>query len=595
MQTIHGVFAERVRETPDAVAVSACDGELTYAELDARADRTARRLWRHGVRPGDVVAVHAERSAAAVAMILAVLKAGSAYLSLDARQPFERRQTILDDASVKVVLSQAHLAAEMSSHGRTVLTPDGDGQADDGGQADSGGQAARPAAVTTPEDIAYVAYTSGSTGPPKGVCVPHRAVLRLVVGTDIADIRRDDVFLQFAPLAFDASTWEVWGALLAGARLAVPPPGQLSAAELTAYAGREGVTMMWLTAGLFHHVVDTGLAELRGLRYLLAGGDVLSAPHVARAVAALPETTVVNGYGPTENTTFSCCHPMREAPVTTTVPIGRPIRGSGVRVLDERLRPVPEDGEGELYVTGEGLAHGYLGNPGRTAERFVADPYAATPGARMYRTGDRVRWLTDGTLEFLGRDDDQVKIRGFRVETGEVESALAAVPGVARAAVVVQRAPSGERRLIGHVVADDGGQLSALDVRERLVRVLPDYCVPALVRIVDTLPLTPNGKVDRAALAAASVQERPELSAPHRAPESPVERAICQLWTDHIGVLGVGADDDFFEIGGHSLLAVTILGELRRSYGVEISPRSLYLDPSPAGLARAVQEARSRS
>ncbi|MGW5202144.1 amino acid adenylation domain-containing protein [Streptomyces spiralis] len=585
MQTIHGVFAERVRETPDAVAVSAHDGELTYAALDARADRTAGRLRRHGVRPGDVVAVHAERSAAAVVMLLAVLKAGSAYLALDTRQPFERRQTILDDASAKVVLSPPHLAAEMSAHGRTVLTPDGGEQADGG----------LPPAGTGPEDIAYVAYTSGSTGRPKGVCVPHRAVLRLVVGTDITDIRADDVFLQFAPLAFDASTWEVWGALLAGARLAVAPPGQLSAAELTAYAGREGVTLMWLTAGLFHQVVDTGLDELGGLRCLLAGGDVLSAPHVARAVAALPETTVVNGYGPTENTTFSCCHPMREAPATATVPIGRPIRGTGARVLDERLRPVPDGEEGELYVTGEGLAHGYLGAPGRTAERFVADPYAPTPGARMYRTGDRVRRLSDGTLEFLGRDDDQVKIRGFRVETGEVESALAALPGVARAAVVVQRAPSGERRLIGHVVADDTGPLSALDVRERLVRVLPDYCVPALVRIVDTLPLTPNGKVDRAALAATSVQDRPELSAPHRAPESQLERAIVQLWTDHIGVVGIGADDDFFEIGGHSLLAVTILGELRRSYGVDILPRSLYLDPSPAGLARAVAEARSQS
>lgn len=589
MQTIHGVFAERVRETPDAVAVSAHDGELTYAALDARADRTAGRLRRHGVSPGDVVAVHAERSAAAVVMLLAVLKAGSAYLALDARQPFERRQTILDDASVKVVLSSPHLAAEMSTHGRTVLTPDG------GEQADDGLPAAGPAAGTGPEDIAYVAYTSGSTGRPKGVCVPHRAVLRLVVGTDITDIRADDVFLQFAPLAFDASTWEVWGALLAGARLAVAPPGHLSAAELTAYAGREGVTVMWLTAGLFHQVVDTGLDELRGLRCLLAGGDVLSEPHVARAVAALPETTVVNGYGPTENTTFSCCHPMREAPATATVPIGRPIRGTGARVLDERLRPVSDGEEGELYVTGEGLAHGYLGAPGRTAERFVADPYASTPGARMYRTGDRVRRLSDGTLEFLGRDDDQVKIRGFRVEIGEVESALASLPGVARAAVVVQRAPSGEPRLIGHVVADDAGPLSALDVRERLVRVLPEYCVPALVRIVDTLPLTPNGKVDRAALAATSVQDRPELSAPYRAPESPLELAIVQLWTDHIGVVGIGADDDFFEIGGHSLLAVTILGELRRSYGVDISPRSLYLDPSPAGLARAVAEARSQS
>ncbi|MFF4016050.1 amino acid adenylation domain-containing protein [Streptomyces sp. NPDC001843] len=586
MQTIHGVFARRVRETPGAPAVTAHDGDLTYAELDAWAERTARLLEQHGVRPGDVVGVHAERSAAAVVMLLAVLKAGAAYLALDARQPPERGRKMLDDASVKVVLAEPGAAAELRAEGRVVL---GAGAA---GAAAGHAPAPRPAAGTGPQDIAYVAFTSGSTGRPKGVCVPHRAVLRLVVGTDIADIRAGDVFLQFAPLAFDASTWEVWGALLNGARLAVAPPGRPSVAELTAYAAHEGVTVMWLTAGLFHQVVDCGLEDLRGLRHLLAGGDVLSVPHVARAVTALPTTTVVNGYGPTENTTFTCCHPVREAPATGTVPIGRPIAGSGVRVLDERLRPVPDGGTGELYATGEGLAHGYLGDPVRTAERFVADPYTDAPGTRMYRTGDRVRRLPDGTLEFLGRDDGQVKIRGFRVETGEVESALAALPHVARAAVVVQRAPSGERRLVGRVVVTEGSQVSVLDLRERLRRVLPDYCVPALLRIVDTLPLTSNGKVDRAALAGATVADRPELSAAHRAPESPLEQAIVQLWTDHIGIVGIGADDDFFEIGGHSLLAVTLLDELRRSYGVDIPPRSFYGDPSPAGLARVVEKAR---
>ncbi|MDV9169312.1 non-ribosomal peptide synthetase [Streptomyces sp. W16] len=587
MQTIDGVFAQKVREVPDAIAVSAHDGDLTYTELDARANRTAHHLCRHGVRPGDVVAIHAERSAASVVMLLAVLKAGAAYLALDTRHPYERRQAMLDDASAKVVLTQQHLAAGLSAHGRTLISLDGHWP------SIAEEPATPPAVMTGPEDIAYVAYTSGSTGRPKGVCVPHRAVLRLVVGTDIADLRDDDVFLQFAPLAFDASTWETWGALLAGARLAVAPPGQLTPDELTLHARRAGVTVMWLTAGLFHQVVDSGLENLRGLRYLLAGGDVLSAPHVARALEALPGTTIVNGYGPTENTTFTCCHTVRDVPATGTVPIGKPITGTAVQVLDGRLHPVPDGEAGELYTTGLGLAHGYLGSPGRTAERFVADPYSDVPGARMYRTGDFVRRLPDGTLEFLGRDDDQVKIRGFRVETGEVESTLASLPDVAHAAVVAQRAPSGEHRLIGYVVAASGAEVSALETRERLERVLPQYCVPALVRILDALPLTENGKVDRVALVDAGGQDRPELSAPYRSPESPLERAITQLWTDQIGIVGIGADDDFFEIGGHSLLAVTILTELRRGYGVEISPRSLYLDPSPAGLARAVEQARS--
>ncbi|MFI9782961.1 amino acid adenylation domain-containing protein [Kitasatospora sp. NPDC051984] len=582
--TIDALFAERAAAFPDRVAVSAPDGRLSYRELDLRANQLAHRLVQAGVRPGDVVALAAERSATVAVMLLAVLKAGAAYLGLDSRQPAARRELVLRDASVRVVLADK-LAADELDGAFTVIVPD----------AETERLAELPA--TAPESagggerVAYVAYTSGSTGLPKGVCVPHRAVLRLVIGADYLPAGPDDVFLHFAPLAFDASTLELWGALLNGGRVAVAPARDLSLTELLAFVREERVSVMWLTAGLFHQAVDLGLTDLPALRLLLAGGDTLSAAHVNRAVAALPGAVVGNGYGPTENTTFTTVHAMSAPLDGTSVPIGRPVSGTGVLLLDDRLRPVAPGETGELYATGAGLAHGYLNNPGLTAGRFVAHPRPTVPGERMYRTGDLARWRPDGTLEFLGRGDGQVKIRGFRIETGEVVAALNALPGVSRAEVVAPRQESGSRRLIAYVVAADGAQLSALQMRTLLADRLPGYAVPALVRIVEELPLTPNGKVDRAALEGRTVQERPEVNADYREPDGALEQAIAGMWSDHLGLDGIGADDDFFELGGHSLLAVTLISELQRAFGVGISPIDFYLDASPAGLARSLAKA----
>jgi acyl-coenzyme A synthetase/AMP-(fatty) acid ligase len=352
------------------------------------------------------------------------------------------------------------------------------------------------------------------------------------------------------------------------------------------HASAERVTIMWLTSGLFHHAVELGLERLDRLRFLLAGGDVLSGEHVRRARDALPRTTLVNGYGPTENTTFTCCYAFTEAPGPGSVPIGTAIRGTEVYVLDDRLRPAADGAVGELYATGRGLAHGYLGRPDATAARFVADPFAAVPGNRMYRTGDLVRRRTDGNLEFLGRRDGQVKIRGFRVETDEVLAALLEQPRVAQAAVVAKGTTATDRRLIAYVTAESG--LSVLTVRRGLADRLPDYAIPSLIRVLDALPLTPNGKVDRAALQRLPDAGRPAMHARHREPESPLERRVVELWSDLLGVHGIGADDDFFELGGHSLLAITILGEVRRTHGVEVTPLDFYLDPTPAGLTRAI-------
>jgi amino acid adenylation domain-containing protein len=574
---INEMFRRRAALHPDRTAIRGWDGELSYGALLERSDRLAVRLWEAGVRPGTVVGVYHRRSTATVVALLGILRIGAAYLALDHRDPTARRQAILRDAGVRTLISAGDAATELSSD--TVIRLDEDVSV----------TATPPPVRVSDEQVAYVAYTSGSTGPPKGVCVPHRAVIRLVVANDALPLGEQDVFLHYAPVAFDASTLEVWGPLLNGGHLVVPPD-DLTPARLCAIVADKQVTALWLTSGLFHQVAAGDLADLNGVRLLLAGGDVLSVAHVNRVVAALPDTTVSNGYGPTENTTFTCCYPV-PAPVTgDSVPIGRAIGGTSVHVLNPRLNPVVPGQIGELYCGGRGIAQGYLGAAGLTAARFVPDPFARRPGDRMYRTGDLVRELPEGVLEFVGRVDNQVKIRGFRVEITEVEAALTALAEVRAAAVVAQRDPSGNQRLAAFVVS----QLSAMDIRKLLADVLPEYAIPAIVCAVGQLPLNHNGKIDRAALAAQVPTDRPELSSTYRAPETPLETVVVQLWTDLLGMAGIGADDDFFELGGHSLLGVRILTELCGSTGVELTPLAFYLDPTPAGLARTLAESGAR-
>jgi len=330
--------------------------------------------------------------------------------------------------------------------------------------------------------------------------------------------------------------------------------------------------------------VDSHVAALRGVRQLLAGGDVLSPSHVRAALTALPGCTVINGYGPTENTTFTCCH-LVSAPVGDTVPIGRAIRGSRTYLLDEALVPVPAGQVGELYAAGLGLAHGYLGNPAETAARFVADPFEK--GERMYRTGDLAR-QRGNELEFLGRLDCQVKVRGFRVELDEVSTVLSQHPDVIEAAVVTATGATGTM-LVACIVGRPSA--SVLEIRGWLATRLPEYAVPARIRMMPALPLNSNGKLDRAALEKLDDRSRPEVNAEHREPQSPLERSIVELWADRLGLAGIGADDDFFELGGDSLIAVTMITELERGFGVQVSPLDFYLDPTPAGLSRTVTAA----
>ncbi|MFD5247391.1 amino acid adenylation domain-containing protein [Amycolatopsis sp. NPDC058340] len=580
--SVHELFAAWAAKTPDAPAVVFAGVELTYAELDARANRLANRLAEGGVGPQTPVGVLLDRSPELVIALLAVLKAGGHYLALEPGEPAERAGLLLRDAGAKIVLTQRNLAAAVEQTATTLLldAEQFTGFPDTAPRVDVGG-----------DNTAYIAYTSGSTGTPKGVAVPHRAVPRLARPNHFLELGPGDTMLQLAPVAFDASTLELWAPLLSGARLAIFPPGDADPARIRQVVEDERVTALWLTAGLFHLVAETGDGRLpASLRYLLAGGDVLSVERVNRVLERSPGLTVVNGYGPTENTTFTCCQVLTEPVTSRSVPIGVPISGTEVHLLDDELRPVPDGTGGELYAGGEGVAHGYVGHPARTAERFLPDPFSGRPGARMYRTGDFARRSESGELEFLGRADTQVKIRGFRVEPGEAEAALRRHRHVTDCAVVAQDRPGLGRVLAGFVVGDR--PITIPELRRELAASLPSYLVPATLVQLDSLPLTASGKVDRPALANARSKERPDCDADYRAPRTGTEQWLAQVWADLMELDRVGIDDDFFELGGHSLLATRITGEISATHDVLVTARAFYEHSTVAELAALIDEPR---
>ncbi|WP_369221098.1 amino acid adenylation domain-containing protein [Streptomyces sp. R39] len=530
--TLPGLFAARVAATPDAVAVVAEGLELTYAELDARANAVARRLVEHAVRAESGVAVLMERSAHLVVALLGVVKAGGCYVPLDSRYPLAHRQAIVSETGAKVVLTDAGLLEQAEELGLTMLTVDA--------------TTAEPVDVPcSPRQLAYVMYTSGSTGRPKGVTVTHADVAALARDRRFAGAAMERVLLH-SPHSFDASTMELWVPLLTGRVVVVMAPGDVSTAAFAKVVGAYGVTALWLTAGLFALVAEEDPGCLAGVREVWAGGDVLSPVAVARVRAACPDIVVVNGYGPTESTTFAATHTAVDG--EGALPIGRPLDNMRAYVLDAALRPVPVGVAGELYVAGAGLARGYVARPGLTAERFVADPYGPA-GGRLYRTGDLARWNADGELEYAGRADQQVKIRGFRIEPGEVESVVVGHPQVARAVVAVREDVPGDKRLVAYVVPTVDGK-----------RV--------------------NGKVDRKALPA-----REYAAGAGRAPATVQEEWLCQAFAQVLGLDRVGVEDDFFALGGDSLSATRLVSRMRAVLGVELPLRVLFERPTPAAVA----------
>ncbi|MFF7169127.1 amino acid adenylation domain-containing protein [Streptomyces pseudovenezuelae] len=578
---VPALFAARVAADPDGTAVVHGDRTTTYRQLDARANRLAHRLLRLGVRPEDRVAVLMRRSDDLVTALLAVLKAGCAYVGLDPRAPAARTRLIL------------------TRTGATVLLTDGDAQAYDGPRVVSvtdpsltGEPDTDPGVPVHPAQLAYVSFTSGSTGTPKGVAVTHRDITALAADSAFGGGAHTRVLVH-SPTAFDASTYEMWVPLLSGGTAVVAGPDEdVDAAAVARLTARHGLTALWLTAGLFRLAAEQDPGCFAGLRQVWAGGEAVPAASVRGVLAACPGLTVTNGYGPTETTTFATSRPCADATaVPDALPIGRPLDGMRCYVLGDGLRPVPRGTVGELYVAGPGLARGYLGRPDATAERFTADPFGP-PGARMYRTGDRVRLTGDGELEFHGRADSQVKLRGFRIEPGEVESVLTAHPAVAQAVVVVR-----EEHLIAYVVPADSTDADALRthpardtvpdaLRTHLAEHLPDYMVPAAVVRLDRLPLTANGKLDRAALPAPFAQ-----SGGSHAPRTPLEETLCGLFAEVLGLPAVGPDDSFFALGGHSLLALRLISRVRDTLGAELTLRSVFGAPSPAALADAVAPA----
>jgi amino acid adenylation domain-containing protein/non-ribosomal peptide synthase protein (TIGR01720 family) len=574
---VHELVEEQARQRPEAVAVVYEGEELTYGELNARANQLARYLRKQGVGAEVVVGLCLERSLEMVVGLLGILKAGGAYLPLDASYPRERQLYVLQDAGSEIsIVGNRVQHSLVGSRYKTVEMEREWGQivAESRSNLDCWVDA---------KNLAYVMYTSGSTGRPKGIEISHRAVVRLVRGNNYVRFGKEEVMMQMASIAFDASTFELWGSLLNGGRLVLIKAGLPTLEEIARVLQHEKATILWLTAVIFHAMVEERLESLRHVCQLVAGGDVLSPERVEKFFKrAGTKKRLINGYGPTENTTFTCCHAMDEFEANgRTVPIGHPIANTEAYVLDQWMNPVPIGAAGELCISGDGLARGYLNQPELTAERFVPNPYSETPGARLYRSGDRACWLTDGNIRFLGRMDAQVKIRGFRIEPGEIEIVLGRHPQVQEAVVIAREDEPGEKRLVAYVVSRGGASVPVAELREHLKASLPEYMVPAAYVFLPEMPLTVNGKVDRKGLPAP--EGRVGMKE-YVAAQTPGEAILAEIWSEVLRLERVGIHDNFFELGGDSIQSIKMIARANQA-GIKLKVRHIFDHQTIAELA----------
>jgi len=581
---VHQLFEEQALRRPEAIALVFEKQTMTYRELNTRANQLAHRLQRLGVGTETCVGLCMDRSLEMVVGLLGILKAGGAYVPLDPSYPRERLAFMLQDTQAPVLLTQPALLDMLPTQGLEVICLDGwDGIEQEAVE--------NPMNVTHAGNLAYVMYTSGSTGRPKGVEIRHFSINRLVFGADYARLDETRTILHMAPISFDASTFEVWGSLLHGARCILYPERIPTAKSIGTLIRRHNVTTLWLTASLFNAIIDDAPEELLGIEQLLTGGEALSVTHIRRALNLLPGTELINGYGPTESTTFTCCYPIRGelSENQRSIPIGRPISNTQTYILDRHLQPVPTGVVGELHIGGAGLARGYLNLPELTQEKFIRHPFSEQPDARLYKTGDLVRYLPDGTIEFMGRLDQQVKMRGYRVEPGEIETVLGQHSAVSEALVLVHQNEREEKSLVAYVVPGEEQQVTIEDLRHFLKERLPGYMIPANFMLLDAIPLTPNGKLDRQALPTPE-SGRYIVGESFVAPHLMIHHQLVNIWEELLNTRPIGIRDNFFYLGGHSLLAARLVNRIEQTFGKKVSLSTLFAGPTIEQLAQSLQE-----
>ncbi|HZC36459.1 MAG TPA: non-ribosomal peptide synthetase [Chthoniobacterales bacterium] len=573
--SLAAIFEAQVENNPNATAIEDEGRKWTYRQLNERANCLAHLLRQTGVEAESLVAICLPRSAEMIIATLGIVKAGGAYVPIDPAYPIERQLLML--RGVGTLITTGELATRFRDGLTRIIDIEDDRL--------TLGDHANPVPITGGNALAYVIYTSGSTGQPKASAVVQRGVSRLVLNTNYVAFRPDDIVAQVSNCCFDAATFEIWGALLNGARLVVIHRElTLSPQDFAKEIREKGITMMFLTTSLFNLMARETPGAFAGLRTLVFGGEAADARAVRAVLKNGRPGRLVNGYGPTETTTFAVCHEINSvADEASWIPIGKPISNTKVYILDPEMNLIPIGEIGELYIAGPGVARGYLNAPDLTAEKFVRNPFESEGYSVLYRTGDLARWLPDGTIQYLGRADDQVKIRGFRIELGEIENVIGQHSAIRETVVLAREDKPGEKRLVAYLVGYDSGGPDLPQIRQYFEERLPDYMIPTAFVVLDQFPLNANGKIDRRALPAPA-RNAPAACA-ESLPVSETERTIAKIWRDALEVAQVGVDENFFDVGGDSLNIARVHGEVRAIFGDNVSIATLFAYPTIRSLA----------